>query len=1792
MATIQAHLSITQPSFSSRPVRNPAIWPSWTASNQHTLTTDLTFAGYTTTWSVDGLTLRAVSLPSPEKPTATVLAHFPPLDASSATLSSDSSLPYSLSWKQNSSASLCVASSQHVLVSTPGADFYECPIPDARFSAVSISNLFVPSGGLIIEVSHFSNRYPQYYFMSHPLHEMTQLPLPASHRVIYVSCDIPVIVSRTKTELSVWTFSQTEDEPDTQVSNAKSADPIAALIASASPPEEPTCLLEVQPRRRILMLTQVFVSALGEFEDASVFLAHDLHGLLVLCIVTLGSLTGLSLKLNDTDLSVVQADPAFRVRDAASAVPVLSIRRPHSCTDVLIRHSNGTMSLFMGRNRLCTVEPKPVTSTVGLVLSDGVGDEFTLRDQVGHCTRYSFHQSCFRSPLVNACVSALSFTFESCDSLRRVMAIYHDMLNAMKHSGFESKHGLRREWEMFESVILRHVDGNIVSDQDSDVMNVDNETASQGSVDDWKYLLGSEFHMSKGWSRSYGPLPHARRHRLLVRENQKVADSDTVTQIMRALHLLYENFKFDKLANDMLSNLSRLNVRLAKAIGALSFVDYYTRDFPELVNFARVPESSSVREHVAVPSLLEALQGIMRRESQESSEYPELSVSRALSTPQHLRIVASWRAKSPFELSRQLLCYYEHLFAVRRLPLDQKKVSESLCLTMVMDGFRRTDLDLLPFGVALPLQDALWICRQQPKDSWPSKMYALIGREDLLRASTPKCGDAELLAQTDFSKLDENRALLQVRAKGALSSVSNHDTSPEMQKITLSQSKSNESEAGDGCDMDGDIYGLRFSSDRRLEEVRRILRSTDFTIMTPIHIPKEETTAEFDIVAEQRFKLGVLVRKRLAAPVGRGAFTLRTFVPSDPTQSLPVPPICLSGKLYAQKGAKVTVSHLDPKRLQWSDFHNGVAAGLRIVAAEEENDCAAGHILTRSWIVKHKPTDTSGDATHAGMLLAFGLGGYLPALRKTDYYQYLIPRHELTSIGLMLGLAAGNIGSMHEKLTKMMCLHIKYFNRPGFAVPDFNVTINVQTAAILGLGLLHCGSPEQMILEGLFAELGRSPRPGDPVDDREGLALAAGISIGLLCLGNGSSAFAAADRRYIERLLLYANGGPIEKLPLSEAKDGSEPSKGDVLPGQGHPRAGPSMADSETSRIRESNFVNTDVVSPAALHALALIYMKTNNRLMASRIEMPTTLYALDRTRPHHVFLRMLTKSLIMWDEMRPSEEWLLKCIPRLLHASDSDGNSNPLNVLGKVNVADVYKDTEVDVRGVLQARAFAIAGACTAIALKYAGTNEPSAIGILQKACLSFKDALKQKGTYFESLEWILMTCLCSLSLAIAIIGAGSGDLGIFRLLRMLRKINASGNSERYGFHLAMHMAIGFLFLGGGCLTFGSSNTAIAGLLCAVYPFFPRATDDNKYHLQALRHLYVLAVEPRCIEPRDVDTGKPCSLDIEVRLKNDSKLALKAPCIVPNADRISEVAIVSERYLPSVFTINPSRRDKGWYSGTRNQVVFVKRRTGHLPYTEDPRGCKGILARSSTYSYCEGNGRKGYNFVKDEKLVKAFSVNPDVLSFVKYLCNEQSHSSKHSIRLFQPSMCADLLLECLSHDKPEALKLYMDAARVLKAMERRQIRPSDLGGLVLADGYVQTRDSDSSSMLKSSHIAAVVWRAHQLVDTVSTKSGLLNYVSSGGRLWPKVADDSIPGCHIVYDLANALRLNRIPQVIHMSRLSAVLRDLGSLDESDGKWLAFSNVDFSVHSETPIEAIIHALERETMPDNGAKRSRK
>ncbi len=146
----------------------------------------------------------------------------------------------------------------------------------------------------------------------------------------------------------------------------------------------------------------------------------------------------------------------------------------------------------------------------------------------------------------------------------------------------------------------------------------------------------------------------------------------------------------------------------------------------------------------------------------------------------------------------------------------------------------------------------------------------------------------------------------------------------------------------------------------------------------------------------------------------------------------------------------------------------------------------------------------------------------------------------------------------------------------------------------------------------------------------------------------------------------------------------------------------------------------------------------------------------------------------------------------------------------------------------------------------------------------------------------------------------AGSGDVECFRTLRVLRKHLES--DMNYGHNMAINMCMGFLFLGSGAYTFGQSKTAIAALLCSVYPHFPSSPSDNKYHLQAMRHLYVLALQTRLLQAKDVETGENVQVPLMITYQGQTGAkepaqTVTTPAIVNQIGQIATVALKDPKY-------------------------------------------------------------------------------------------------------------------------------------------------------------------------------------------------------------------------------------------------------------------------------------------------------
>lgn len=157
----------------------------------------------------------------------------------------------------------------------------------------------------------------------------------------------------------------------------------------------------------------------------------------------------------------------------------------------------------------------------------------------------------------------------------------------------------------------------------------------------------------------------------------------------------------------------------------------------------------------------------------------------------------------------------------------------------------------------------------------------------------------------------------------------------------------------------------------------------------------------------------------------------------------------------------MTFENIPPDLLHWPDFHNGVAAGLRISPQFKE--------ANGSWILYNTPTTVS--CTNAGFLYGLGLNGHLASVDKYSLFRFISQCHDLTTIGILLGLSAAKVGTMDPVANKMLVLHIPALLPPSSTnLPTPSI---VQTAAMLGIGLLYQGTAHRRMTEVMLGEMER-----------------------------------------------------------------------------------------------------------------------------------------------------------------------------------------------------------------------------------------------------------------------------------------------------------------------------------------------------------------------------------------------------------------------------------------------------------------------------------------------------------------------------------------------------------------------------------------------------------------------------------------------------------------------------------------------------------------------------------------------
>jgi len=524
--------------------------------------------------------------------------------------------------------------------------------------------------------------------------------------------------------------------------------------------------------------------------------------------------------------------------------------------------------------------------------------------------------------------------------------------------------------------------------------------------------------------------------------------------------------------------------------------------------------------------------------------------------------------------------------------------------------------------------------------------------------------------------------------------------------------------------------------------------------------------------------------------------------------------------------------------------------------------------IDTSWILFNKPRELNN--RHAGFLLALGMNGHLKSIAKWVAFKYLTPKHTMTSIGLLLGLSASYMGTMDTLITRLLSVHVTRMLPQGAA--ELNLSPLTQTSGIMGIGLLYCNTQHRRMSEIMLSEMENTDQDdaSNPLDDLrdEGYRLAAGFALGYINLGHGKDMKGLHDMHITERLLTLA-----------------------------------------VSTRRVSIVHILDKAAAAATIATALIFMKTQDEALARKIDIPDTILQFDYVRPDIFLLRTVARHLIMWENIQANARWMSVQLP-LAHQQKS-----------KLTTVRVLTSEDLPFFNI-------IAGLCLSIGLRFAGSGSLDVRNLLCHYIDQFIRICRLSTLSYDGklARQTVRNCQDVVALAASCVMAGSGDLHIFRRLRSLH--GRTDADTPYGSHLATHFAIGVLFMGGGTHTLGTSNIAVASLLCAIYPLFPNTVLDNKSHLQAFRHFWVLATERRCLVTRDVDTHRPISLPILVTLRTGAELAMTAPCLLPELQTVARIRTNDAEYWSVTLDIaqNPSHLE----AFTRHQSIYVRRRAAY----------------------------------------------------------------------------------------------------------------------------------------------------------------------------------------------------------------------------------------------------------------------
>jgi hypothetical protein len=995
-----------------------------------------------------------------------------------------------------------------------------------------------------------------------------------------------------------------------------------------------------------------------------------------------------------------------------------------------------------------------------------------------------------------------------------------------------------------------------------------------------------------------------------------------IVRAASALHLIYQEIKLDVHSHDQISELTELLFELANHLGWSNFMTLYCNDNPSLsqdtlqdsppLDDISMMEDVSLFPLDAVPDIFSFIQSLFQQSKVQ--KYPLLKqvCKRTEFVIKIYTILMKGISVPPCGLINETGLTTSPDSTMDHDVDTEVSSIEELLAYLEAKNVTLEKLNTYPTGIIQPVMSLLSHCKIHPSSTWSPFIYRLIGREDILETLQ-----------------GSNRNL-------------------KMEQPPVSD---------DGMNFDDEILRLCFPADLRLKEVKNLLCSSN-----PIKICLEQKPEVNDhqYTEQLEAKLLTLCQRTMALPVGRGIFGLGCTHPI-PTECFNIPYLNIDGEVPPKK-TSVSLDHVDKpvNMTDWPEFHNGVATGLKISPNITK--------LESTWVVFNHPSEDESVCCYAGFLMGLGLNGHLTNLSSFNLFEYLKEKHELTVIGLLLGVSVSRRGTMDLSTASLLSVFFPPLLPQGAA--DLEITTLMQTAAMISLGLLYMKSCNRYMAQIMLKEIGRSPGPElEFHHDRESYSLSAGLALGMIGLCSGADALKGLN--VVDNLCIYINGGLKKDLLMNDTQ---QPASYVIL---------------------ETGCVNTHVTASGAILALGMLYLKSNNSQVASHLYPPSSQYQLESIRPDAFILRTLSCSLILWDNIRPDNRWIDSYVPQVVkeYSFISEGKH--------------IESDDVDVQTMNQVLLYITTGCCMALGFRFAGSCNKEVYDIIMSKYHLFGSLLESTSGFLKTGEYCIETCLQNILVSLALVMSGSGNLNILRLIRK----HHSKASLTYGHQMAVHMALGFLFLGGGRYCLNNSNEGIVGLICALYPLYPQTSTDNKYHLQALRHFFVLATEQHVLLTRDSLTGLACSVPINIYTKSNAVICKRTPCVLPNWDHMSEIEILGPRYWSAKYNITgPSVRQPLKDTST----IYLKQHVGYSSYEVDPKGYKSSLSMAalSSNQTLFGNITGKLDAADIDTLLN----DPNVAMFYHHFCTGSDNKE----------LCT-VLLDCVNQEKLELLKVYLE---------------------------------------------------------------------------------------------------------------------------------------------------------------------